>query len=210
MLTPSWRLIFTSKPAIAIFVSHVGANWGNYLFLTQIPTYMKEILRFDIESVRIYFKLLLIYPYLTLYMKKILSYLLKNGLFSSVPYICSLFFAAGSSLLADYLIKSERCSKTAVRKIFNSVAFYASMVAVLLLSQVTCAHPYLGVLLLAFGVGFLACATGAGFLVNINEISGSYSSVLFGISNTFGTISGIVAPYLVGLLTPNVKFISTW
>jgi fucose permease len=79
------------------------------------------------------------------------------------------------------------------------------MIAVLFLSQVTCAHPYLGVFLLAFGVGFLACATGAGFQVNLNETGGSYSSVLLGISNTFATISGIVAPYLVGLLTPNVN-----
>lgn len=78
------------------------------------------------------------------------------------------------------------------------------MVLVIMLSFVTCAHPYLGVFLLAIGVGFLGCCTGAGYQVNMNEIGGCYSGVLLSISNTFATISGIVAPYFVGVLTPNV------
>ena len=78
------------------------------------------------------------------------------------------------------------------------------MILVICLSLVDCAHPYLGVFLLAFGVGFLGCCVGAGYQVNFNEIGGRYSGLLLSVSNTFATISGIVAPYIVGLLTPNV------
>lgn len=46
--------------------------------------------------------------------------------------------------------------------------------------------------------------TGAGHLVNINDISGPYSGILLGISNTIATIPGIISPYVAGLLTPNV------
>ena len=46
-----WLAIFKSKACIAIFVSHFSCNWSNYLFLTQLPTFMKEILKFDIKSV---------------------------------------------------------------------------------------------------------------------------------------------------------------
>ena len=35
----------------AIVVTHMCANWGTYTFLTNIPTYMKEVLKFDIRSV---------------------------------------------------------------------------------------------------------------------------------------------------------------
>ena len=33
--------------------------------------------------------------------------------------------------------------------------------------------------------------TGAGYIVNINEVGGIYSGILFGISNTIGTIPGL-------------------
>lgn len=31
---------------------------------------------------------------------------------------------------------------------------------------------------------------GGGFIVNINEVGGEYSSLVYGISNTFGTLPG--------------------
>jgi MFS transporter, ACS family, solute carrier family 17 (sodium-dependent inorganic phosphate cotransporter), member 5 len=52
---------------------------------------------------------------------------------------------------------------------------------------------------------FSGCAYGAGFLVNYNDIAGAYSAIVFGIGNTFATIPGIIAPYLVGIITKNVK-----
>ena len=44
----------TNKACIALFVGHTCSNWGTYLFLTNIPTYMKEVLKFDIKSVILY------------------------------------------------------------------------------------------------------------------------------------------------------------
>lgn len=46
----------------------------------------------------------------------------------------------------------------------------------------------------------------AGPLVNINDIAGSYSGIVFGITNTFGTMPGIICPFIVGIITKNVKF----
>ena len=46
-----WRKILTSMPAAAVFVGHTTGNWGTYLFLTSLPTYMKEVLKFDVKSV---------------------------------------------------------------------------------------------------------------------------------------------------------------
>lgn len=66
-------------------------------------------------------------------------------------------------------------------------------------------NPYIGVALITIGLTFSGLTYGAGFLVNYNDIGGAFSGVVFGISNTIGTVSGIVAPYLVSLLTVNVR-----
>jgi hypothetical protein len=47
---------------------------------------------------------------------------------------------------------------------------------------------------------------GAGHLVNINEVAGAFSGILFGISNTIATLPGIISPYMVGLITAQVNF----
>jgi MFS family permease len=50
LITP-WRQIFMSKVCWATFVAHFSNNWGNYLYLTQLPSFMKDVLKFDIKSV---------------------------------------------------------------------------------------------------------------------------------------------------------------
>jgi ACS family sodium-dependent inorganic phosphate cotransporter-like MFS transporter 5 len=50
MKTP-WLQIMKSIPALTIFFGHLTSNWATYLFTTSMPTYIKEILKFDIQSV---------------------------------------------------------------------------------------------------------------------------------------------------------------
>lgn len=45
----------------------------------------------------------------------------------------------------------------------------------------------------------------AGHLVNINDISGPFSGILFGVSNTIAALPGIICPYIVGILTADVN-----
>jgi hypothetical protein len=74
------------------------------------------------------------------------------------------------------------------------------------LTFIDCTNPYAGVVLLAIGVGSFGFASGGGFLANINEIGGSYAGMLFGLQNTVATLPGIIAPYLVGVITTHVSF----
>ena len=46
-----------------------------------------------------------------------------------------------------------------------------------------------------------------GYYININEVGGSYAALIFSISNTFATLPGILAPYVVSLLTSNVLYL---
>lgn len=47
------------------------------------------------------------------------------------------------------------------------------MSAVIGLGFVTCAHPYVGVIILTIGLSSTGFAYGAGFLVNSNDIAGN-------------------------------------
>ncbi len=44
-------------------------------------------------------------------------------------------------------------------------------------------------------------------MVNYNDIGGKFSGIVLGISNTVNSLTGIVAPSLVGILTKNVTII---
>ena len=46
-----WKSILRSPACWALFAIHTCNNWGTYTFLTSIPKYMAEVLRFDIKSV---------------------------------------------------------------------------------------------------------------------------------------------------------------
>lgn len=47
-----WRSIVTSLPFFAILVAHSGQNWGFWTLLTEIPSYMSSIMKYDIKNVR--------------------------------------------------------------------------------------------------------------------------------------------------------------
>ena len=131
--------------------------------------------------------------------------LLKNGLYSSLPYITRWSCAVISGILSDKLIDSQILPRLSARKLFNSLGFAVALIAAVALVFVDCSKPYAGLALLATGVGFIGCTIGAGYNISLYEVGGIYSGILVGISNTVATLPGILAPYIVSVLTGNVS-----
>lgn len=46
-----YRKIMTSLPFYAILFAHMGQNYGYETLMTELPTYMKQVLRFSIKEV---------------------------------------------------------------------------------------------------------------------------------------------------------------
>lgn len=46
-----WKQIFKSTPFLALLIVHCAQNWGFWILLTQIPSYIKYVLGLDIKSV---------------------------------------------------------------------------------------------------------------------------------------------------------------
>ena len=47
--------IFTSIPVYAIIIGHCCQGWGFYTLLTEMPTYLSQILHFNIKEVSMHF-----------------------------------------------------------------------------------------------------------------------------------------------------------
>ena len=46
-----WCQIFTSMAFWAVAAGHVTFTWGLFLFMSNLPLYMYEVMNFDIKSV---------------------------------------------------------------------------------------------------------------------------------------------------------------
>ena len=91
-----WLKVFTSGPVWALVVVHVAQNYGFYTLLTELPTYMHNVLHFNMKS---------------------------NAMLSALPYLAMLLVSLFATRLADYAITSG-FDRTLVRKFFNSVGVY--------------------------------------------------------------------------------------
>lgn len=54
LIRTPWKDIFTSLPFLSIAVVHSAHNWGFWTLLTEMPSYMKGVLGFDIKKVYFY------------------------------------------------------------------------------------------------------------------------------------------------------------
>ncbi|XP_027977445.1 vesicular glutamate transporter 3 isoform X2 [Eumetopias jubatus] len=123
---------------------------------------------------------------------------LSVGLLSAVPHMVMTIIVPIGGQLADYLRSRKILTTTAVRKIMNCGGF--GMEATLLLVVGFSHTKGVAISFLVFAVGFSGFAI-SGFNVNHLDIAPRYASILMGISNGVGTLSGMVCPLIVGAMT---------
>ncbi|KAJ6643258.1 Sialin [Pseudolycoriella hygida] len=165
-----WKDICTSSAVWAIIVAHFCESWGFFTLLTQLPSFLKDILNFDISN---------------------------SGILSALPYLTLSILVFVSSFLADWFQVKSILTTSQVRRYFNCLSFLGQTVFMLLAAFIV--HRTYSVVLLTIGVGIGAFSL-SGFTVNHLDIAPSYASILMGISNTFGTVPGIVSPLLSGYI----------
>ncbi|XP_004675823.1 PREDICTED: vesicular glutamate transporter 3 isoform X2 [Condylura cristata] len=123
---------------------------------------------------------------------------LSVGLLSAVPHMVMTLIVPIGGQLADYLRSRKILTTTAVRKIMNCGGF--GMEATLLLVVGFSHTKGVAISFLVLAVGFSGFAI-SGFNVNHLDIAPRYASILMGISNGVGTLSGMVCPLIVGAMT---------
>lgn len=171
IITP-WTAIFTSAPMIALTIAHCCHNWGFWTLLTEMPTYMKNVLDLDIKS---------------------------NALLSSLPYLVMWILSMIFSPISDILINKQYLTRVASRKLFNSIGLWVPMAALLGLAFVPKGQVDLAVGLLTTAVG-VNSATYLGFQVNHIDLAPNHAGTMMGITNCAANIMSIIAPLIVGLV----------
>ncbi|KAL7636796.1 UNVERIFIED_CONTAM: hypothetical protein RMT77_012552 [Armadillidium vulgare] len=169
--TTPWRSFFTSKPVWAIIVANIARSWTFYLLIISQPTYFKEVFHYPIA---------------------------KSGTLSALPHLVMTIIVPLGGHLADHLRSNNIMSTTNVRKVFNCGGF--GMEAVFLLFVAFTGDPVIAISALTAAVGFSGFAI-SGFNVNHLDIAPRYASILMGISNGCGTLSGMICPIVVEELT---------
>ncbi|GLD47410.1 vesicular glutamate transporter 2.1, partial [Lates japonicus] len=168
-----WRKFFTSMPVYAIIVANFCRSWTFYLLLISQPAYFEEVFGFEISKV---------------------------GILSALPHLVMTIIVPIGGQLADYLRSKNILTTTTVRKIMNCGGF--GMEATLLLVVGYSHSKGVAISFLVLAVGFSGFAI-SGFNVNHLDIAPRYASILMGISNGVGTLSGMVCPLIVGAMTKN-------
>nr|CAD7598036.1 unnamed protein product [Timema genevievae] len=164
-----WRAILRSMPFWAILVAHMGQNYGYETLMTELPTFMKQVLRFDIK---------------------------QNGTLSALPYLAMWIFSMLASHVADWMISSHRFSHTQTRKIVNAIGQYGPAIALIAASYTGC-NADLTVALLTIGVG-LNGGIYSGFKVNHLDISPRFAGILMSFTNCLANLAGLLAPMTAG------------
>uniref|UniRef100_A0A8C1WLB8 Vesicular glutamate transporter 1 n=1 Tax=Cyprinus carpio TaxID=7962 RepID=A0A8C1WLB8_CYPCA len=163
-----WRQFFTSMPVYAIIVANFCRSWTFYLLLISQPAYFEEVFKFEISKV---------------------------GIVSALPHLVMTIIVPIGGQLADYLRTHNIMTTTNVRKLMNCGGF--GMEATFLLVVGFSHTKGVAISFLVLAVGFSGFAI-SGFNVNHLDIAPRYASILMGISNGVGTLSGMVCPLIVG------------
>uniref|UniRef100_A0A8C6P1Q2 Solute carrier family 17 member 6b n=1 Tax=Nothobranchius furzeri TaxID=105023 RepID=A0A8C6P1Q2_NOTFU len=122
------------------------------------------------------------------------------GILSALPHLVMTIIVPIGGQLADHLRSKNILTTTTVRKIMNCGGF--GMEATLLLVVGYSHSKGVAISFLVLAVGFSGFAI-SGFNVNHLDIAPRYASILMGISNGVGTLSGMVCPLIVGAMTKN-------
>ncbi|XP_058823150.1 putative inorganic phosphate cotransporter isoform X2 [Topomyia yanbarensis] len=181
IVTP-WKAIFTSAPMIALIITHSSHNWGFWTLLTEMPTYMKNVLGLDIKS---------------------------NALLSSLPYLVMWILSLVFSPISDFLINQNYLSRVTSRKLFNSIGLWIPMCALLGLAYVPKGGTELAIGLLTAAVG-INSATYLGFQVNHIDLAPNHAGTMMGITNCAANVMSIIAPLIVGLVLHDAKDPVQW
>lgn len=170
-----WKRIMLSLPVWSIVVNNFTFHYALYVLMNWLPTYFEQGLQLSLQDM---------------------------GSSKMMPYLNMFAFSNIGGIIADHLITKKILSVTKTRKVLNTIGF---LVASFSLMSIPLYRTSGGaVFCSSVALGFLALGR-AGFAVNHMDIAPRYAGIVMGISNTAGTLAGIVGVDLTGKLLEAAK-----
>ncbi|XP_014678539.1 PREDICTED: sialin-like [Priapulus caudatus] len=168
-----WGKILTSPTVWLLMYTFMTYAWGLSMTLTNLPTYMFEILKYDMKS---------------------------NGLLSALPFISSYVAQNISGALADFAMSRDYLSRVWMRRIWTTIGLFGTAIFLVIAGYIDCKNAWLAVLMMVIGNfcnGFIFGGLGVAHL----DVAPRFASVIFGVITTVACLCGIMSPYLIGIIT---------
>lgn len=170
-----WKKMILSMPVWAIVVNNFTFHYSLYVLMNWLPTYFELGLQLSLQEM---------------------------GSSKMLPYLNMFVFSNLGGVIADHLITRRILSVSWSRKLLNSIGFVVSALALLVLPLFKTSAGT--VLCSSVSLGFLALGR-AGFAVNHLDIAPRHAGIVMGVSNTAGTLAGIIGVGLTGRILEMAK-----
>lgn len=167
---PRIRAMLGSMSVWAIIVSHFCSNWGGYVLLSWLPTYFTEGLGVNFAAV---------------------------GVATMLPSVAAFIFLNVAGWVTDKTIASKRFSLTFIRKFMQTIGFGGGALVLAVVGYIESVP--LAIALMSLGNAIGAFAMG-GWGSNHMDIAPKHAGTLMGLTNTAGTIPGIIGVFISGLI----------
>ncbi|MQL78112.1 hypothetical protein Taro_010532 [Colocasia esculenta] len=170
-----WRKMFFSLPIWAIVVNNFTFHYALYVLMNWLPTYFELGLEISLQEM---------------------------GSSKMLPYLTMFVFSNIGGWIADFLITRRILSITRTRKLLNTIGFIVAALALMVLPLFRTSAG--AVICSSVSLGFLALGR-AGFAVNHLDIAPRYAGIVMGVSNTAGTLAGVIGVGLTGRILETAK-----
>jgi len=165
-----WKALVTCRAVWAISVNNFTFHYVLYMLMNWLPTFYKSLLGVQLSRV---------------------------GLTKALPYLCMFCFSNLGGIAGDYLVNQKNVQIRHARVLVNTVGFIATAVAVVCMPYAR--TPGEATFYLTATLSSLGLARG-GFSVNHMDVAPKYAGIVMGMSNTCGTIAGIIGVTCTGVL----------
>lgn len=176
-----WCAILKSGPLWGILITQCGQSWAFYTQLTELPTYMNNILHFSIES---------------------------NASLNALPYLTSWIGGILCSMCADWMLEKEYISLKNSYKLWNSIAAIVPSLGLCGVAWVGCNWLY--AMLILTIIGAFTGAAYPGNQINHIALSPKFAGTLYGFTNAAANTCGFLAPYVTGVIISGHQTLAQW
>jgi ACS family sodium-dependent inorganic phosphate cotransporter len=166
-----WKKLLSSAAIWAIIINHFCANWGFYVLLAWLPSYFKTAWGLSLTGA---------------------------GLASAAPWLSMFVMTNVAAWIADLQIK-RGFSVTYVRKQQQTIGLVGAATFLFLVRGLEPGQGTLAIVYMCCSLGLLSFVL-SGFATNHLDVAPRYADVLLGITNTAGTIPGIIGVLITGYL----------
>ncbi|XP_069676548.1 putative inorganic phosphate cotransporter isoform X2 [Periplaneta americana] len=176
-----WVAILTSVPLWMHIIIGVGYCFNFYMMLSELPTYLSNILHFDLQA---------------------------SGVLSSLPYIFNTLSQAIFGYISQWLVTKGYISKITAYRIFNGISAVGCAVCLVIITFMGCNSTVI-VVLLIISVSMIGIYQGGSFISHV-DLGNNFAGTTAGISYTMLNAMGIVSPSITGVLINGKQTLSQW